>query len=52
MDTRCRDTAGDHRGFVIVLDDNRLAQLVAEKKAHPSSIEFPLLRQFFTQLIA
>jgi hypothetical protein len=52
MDMRCRDTAGDHRGFVIVLDDDRLSQLVAEKRAHPSSIEFHRLRQLFTQLIA
>lgn len=52
MDMRCRDTAIDHRGFVMVLDDDRLTQLVNEKKAHPSSIEFPLLRQLFTKLIA
>lgn len=52
MDKRCRDTADDHRGFVIVLDDARLTQLVMEKKAHHSSMEFPLLRQIFTKLIA
>ena len=51
MLARCRDTAADQRGFVIVLDDNRLAQLVAEKKAHPSGIEFPLLRQLFLALV-
>jgi hypothetical protein len=51
MEERCRDTADDHRGFVIVLDDERLTKLVTERKANPSSIEFPLLRQLFTKLI-
>lgn len=30
---RCRDTAKDHRGFILVLDDNDLAHLVEQRKS-------------------
>lgn len=52
MMARCRDTALDQRGFVIPLTDDDLAQLIAERRAHPSRMEFTLLRQRFEQLIA
>ena len=29
---RCKDTAADHRGFIITLDDSDLAELVEERK--------------------
>lgn len=48
---RCRDTALDHRGFIIALDDEDLAQLVEDRKADPKSLEFPLLRLRFGQLV-
>lgn len=49
---RCRDTATDDRGFVLVLDDDRLAQLVAERKMHPSRGDFTVLRQMFVKLVS
>jgi hypothetical protein len=52
MVERCRDTAADDRGFALVLDDVRLAQLVDARRAHPARIDFDLLRQMFMQLIA
>lgn len=48
---RCRDTALDHRGFIIVLDDEDLGQLVDERKRFPESVRFDLLRQRFEQLV-
>lgn len=52
MLARCRDTAQDARGFVLVLDNERLSQLVATRKAQPDSAAFDLLRQQFVQLIS
>jgi hypothetical protein len=49
---RCRDTANDERGYVLILDDERLALLVAERKAYPRRTEFNLLRQLFVELIS
>jgi len=52
MLARCRDTAADDRGFVIVLDDQRLGDLVAARRAAPPpGIEFDLLRRMFGELI-
>jgi len=53
---RCRDTAQDHRGFCIALDDDDLAQLVhgaqAERQAGSSvPTNFPLLKQRYDKLI-
>ena len=48
---RCRDTAADQRGYVLILDDDRLRQLVAERMANPTRIDFNLLRKLFVQLI-
>ncbi len=53
---RCRDTARDHRGYVLALDDADLAQLVAEVDAghgvaNESSLAFSLLRTRFNELL-
>src|SRR5262249_44528268 len=47
---RCKDTAKDQRGFVIALDDADLKILVSERKL-TASMEFPLLKQRFDELI-
>lgn len=51
MLTRCRDTAADDRGFVVVLEDETLKDLVAWRKQFPDSAEFELLHRMFGQLI-
>jgi hypothetical protein len=51
MMRRCRDTAVDQRGFVLVLEDDDLVKLVTEKKANLSGIGFMLLQQQFQNLI-
>lgn len=48
---RCRDTAADDRGFILVLDDDRLAELVAERRVHPARVDFAVLRRMFVELI-
>lgn len=48
---RCRDTATDQRGFILILDDDRLAELVVERRANPARTDFSLLRQLLVQLI-
>ena len=48
---RCRDTALDHRGYVIPLDDDDLARLVDARKHQPDFSELPLFRERFNQLI-
>lgn len=47
---RCRDTALDHRGFIIVLDDDDLSELVEERKRDVDSVTFKLLQQRFNEL--
>ncbi|TMC07898.1 MAG: hypothetical protein E6J41_15285 [Chloroflexi bacterium] len=49
--SRCRDTALDNRGFIIVLDDADLEELVNARKQNPYSVAFDLLRQRFDQLV-
>lgn len=49
---RCKDTAADHRGFVIALDDEDLQQLVEYRKREPLYDAWPLLRSRFKDLIA
>lgn len=53
---RCRDTARDHRGYVLALDDADLSQLVAEVESgrgvgDRASLEFSLLRTRFNELL-
>lgn len=52
--TRCRDTAKDDRGFVIVIDDDDLETLVQSRKAGDEGQfrEFSLLRERFEHLIS
>lgn len=49
---RCRDTANDHRGFIIALDDDDLSTLVAARKADSQAYrQWPLLKRRFDDLI-
>jgi hypothetical protein len=48
---RCRDTALDHRGFIIVLDDDDLESLVQERKQNPNSVSFKTLCRRFDELV-
>lgn len=49
--TRCRDTAQDHRGFVIALDDSDLSALVEARKSDKYFQQWSLLKQRFVALI-
>ncbi len=54
---RCRDTALDHRGFVLPLDDADLRALVDEARAELDPIQprlpgFGLLKEIFDQLVS
>jgi hypothetical protein len=46
---RCRDTAKDHRGFILVLDDEDLAELI--KQYDPDHGHYMLLRDQFDYLV-
>ena len=51
---RCRDTARDHRGFIIPLDDDDLHTLVAERQTKGANRREPapgLLRDRFNDLV-
>jgi len=49
---RCQSVAKDDKKFIIVLDDNDLAQLVEEARViFPQDYEFPLLKSYFKQLV-
>ncbi len=53
---RCRDTARDHRGFCLALDDDDLSQLVADAQAERAGgstvpTTFPLLKRRYDGLI-
>jgi hypothetical protein len=54
FEQRCRDTALDGRGYVIVLDDADLKALVDARKSDEEAAyrEYPLLRQRFDTLIS
>lgn len=48
---RCKDTANDGRGFIIVLDDNDLRALVASAKNRLFTEDFSYLRDKFNKLV-
>jgi hypothetical protein len=48
---RCRDTADDHRGFIIPIDDDDLSSIITERRIAPSNQKFAYLRKLFNQLI-
>lgn len=47
----CRDAANDMRGYIIILSDTDLAQLVADYENSNGSSDYPLLMTKFRQLI-
>ena len=51
LERRCRDTATDHRGFMLILDDEDLKVIVDARAKDSGSMEFPLLRERFLRLI-
>jgi hypothetical protein len=51
FEERCRDTAKDDRGFVIVIDDDDLSALVTWRRDNQLYESFPLLRAKFQKLI-
>ena len=51
FDLRCRDTAKDHRGYVISLDDNDLSALVAARKSNNNYQLWELLKERFSFLV-
>ena len=48
---RCRDTANDGRGFIIVLDDDDLRRLVAWRKVPDDEATFAFLKECFDELV-
>jgi len=48
---RCRDTARDHRGYIIPLDDDALEKLIDLRKAQDLSGMWALLQQGFERLL-
>jgi len=51
MVARCRDTANDDRGFMIVLDDNDVRELVHTIRMAPADAKLQILRDKFQQLV-
>ena len=47
----CKDIANDNRGFVMVLSDADLTQLVNDYKSYNGSSDYPLLMEKFRSLI-
>ena len=54
FEQRCRDTALDDRGYIIVLDDDDLKSLVAARRDEKEACyrDYPLLRQRFDTIIS
>jgi len=51
VEQSCRDTANDHRGFIIALDDDDLKELVDAVKNKPAGERLDLLRERFNRLV-
>lgn len=49
---RCRDTANDDRGFIIYIDDQDVCELIDYQSKNSLSVDFPLLRSKFSDLIS
>ncbi len=47
----CRDTANDHRGYIIVLDDEDIKNLVEAVKNGNKGERLNLLRNRFNELV-
>lgn len=48
---RCRDTANDHRGFIIPLDDSDLRMLANTRRDDDHATQLQLLQELFQRLI-
>lgn len=48
---RCRDTANDDRGFIVILDDNDVKELVEATRNAPPDNKLRILRSRFEQLV-
>jgi hypothetical protein len=48
---RCRDTADDHRGFILAVDDELLQQLIQDNLKNSDQQRFTHLRDIFNRLI-
>ncbi|HAU68772.1 MAG TPA: hypothetical protein DCW52_10310 [Gammaproteobacteria bacterium] len=49
---RCRAVAQDEHGYILVLDDDDLKQLVEEAKVvYPPTYEFPTINKYFKELV-
>jgi hypothetical protein len=51
LDTRCKDTATDSRGFIIALTDEDVIELIENAKAGITSHAFPSLTRKFQELV-
>lgn len=51
LEKRCKDTAQDHRGYIIHLTDEEIAQLVHDYIYNDGSPNYPLLRKKFNKLV-
>jgi hypothetical protein len=51
IDALCRDAALPQQGFILAIDDEDLAAMVAEREADPDDIRFRFLRQKYAQLV-
>ncbi len=51
FEKRCRDTAIDHRGFIVTLDDIDLKLLVEAQKANDPEMKYDLLMKKFNSLL-
>ena len=51
IEDSCRDTANDSRGYIIVLDDEDIKDLVKDVKTKDSEYKLDILRKKFDKLI-